>query len=130
MFYTIKQVAQITGLSEYTIRYYDREGLLPQLKRTESGIRKFSDNDIEWLKLICCLKNSGMPISKLSEFMKLCMNGNETCEQRKDLLVSHKEQILKKIADLQKSLKIVEYKINNYKQIGIFHLDTDVSNDD
>jgi len=123
MTYTIKMAAEKTGLTEYTIRYYDREGLLPLLKRTTGGIRKFSDNDLEWLGLICCLKNSGMPIKKLRDFMNLCLKGKETSEQRKEILLSHKEYILEQINELQKSLSTVNYKIEHYKEIGIFHMD-------
>lgn len=121
-YYTIKQAAEKTGLSEHTLRYYDREGLLPLLKRSESGIRRFSDNDVEWIGLICCLKNSGMSIEKIKEFMILCLKGNETCEERRELLLMQKEHILKQMEELEKSLGTINYKINHYKEIGIFHL--------
>ncbi|WP_330587613.1 MerR family transcriptional regulator [Anaerocolumna sedimenticola] len=83
MEYTIKQVSEKTGLSIYALRYYDKEGLLPLVKRSPSGIRKFTDNDIDWIGLICCLKNSGMSIDNIKEFMNLCLQGNETVETRK-----------------------------------------------
>lgn len=124
-YYSIKQVAEKTGLSDHTIRFYDREGLLPLLKRSESGIRRFSDNDIDWINLICCLKNSGMSIEKMKEFMILCLKGNETCEQRRELLLTHKSHIIKQMEELQKSLWTVDYKIEHYKEIGVFHLDCD-----
>ncbi len=120
--YTIKQAAERTGLSEHTLRYYDREGLLPLLERSESGIRKFKENDLEWIGLICCLKNSGMSIEKMKEFMNLCLKGDETCEERRLLLLEHKEYILKQMEQLQKSLWTVDYKIEHYKEIGVFHL--------
>ncbi len=122
--YTIKQAGEKTGLSEHTIRYYDKEGLLPQLKRTQSGIRKFSQNDIAWLELICCLKNSGMPIEKIKKFMHLCLNGSKTNEERKALLEEHRAYILQQKEVLEKSLCTVNYKIEHYQEIGIFHLCT------
>ena len=123
MSYSIKQVSEQTGLSEHTIRYYDREGLLPLLKREENGKRSFSENDIQWLGLMCCLKNSGMSIEKSKEFMFLCLNGEETCEQRKEMLQLHKVYILEQINLLNRSLSTIEYKIDHYKEIGVFHLD-------
>lgn len=121
--YTVKQASEMTGLSAHTLRFYDREGLLPLLKRSESGIRRFSDKDIEWIGLICCLKNSGMPIERIKEFMVLCLKGEETCEERRGLLLQHKELILQQIEQLQNSLHIVDYKLEHYKEIGVFHLD-------
>lgn len=123
MEYTIKQVSEKTGLTIYTLRYYDKEGLLPLIKRSESGIRKFSDNDIQWLGLICCLKNSGMSIDNMKEFMNLCLKGNETVEIRKEILLSHKKHILDQMKQLESSLDTVNYKIDHYKEIGIFHID-------
>lgn len=121
-YYTIKQAAEKTLLSEHTLRYYDREGLLPLLKRSDTGIRRFSENDIAWIGLICCLKNSGMSIERIKEFMTLCLNGDETCEERRELLLLHRENILKKMDELEKSLQTVDYKIEHYKEVGIFHL--------
>jgi DNA-binding transcriptional MerR regulator len=125
MDYTIKQVAEKTGLSIYALRYYDKEGLLPLVRRSCTGIRKFSDNDIEWLGLICCLKNSGMSIDKIKEFMNLCLKGNETVEVRREILLNHKEHILEQMKQLENSLSTVNYKIDHYKEIGIFHIDGD-----
>ncbi len=123
MEYTIKQVSEKTGLSIYALRYYDKEGLLPLIKRSQSGIRKFSDNDIDWLGLICCLKNSGMSIENIKEFMNLCLRGNDTVEVRKNILVNHKEHILAQMKQLESSLCTINYKIDHYKEIGIFHID-------
>lgn len=123
MLYTIKEAVEKTGLTEHTIRYYDREGLLPLLKRTKNGVRKFSDSDIEWLRLICCLKSSGMSIDQIKNFMNLCLQGEKTCEDRKDILVEHKDHIMNQIESLNDSLKTVNYKIDHYKEIGLFHID-------
>jgi DNA-binding transcriptional MerR regulator len=124
MEYTIKQVSEKTNLSIYTLRFYDKEGLLPLITRTSGGIRKFSDNDIEWIKLICCLKNSGMSIEQIKEFMFLCLEGSKNCEERKEILENHKKLILSQIEQLQKSLKIIDYKISHYKEVGTFHIDS------
>lgn len=124
MEYSIKQVSEKTNLSIYTLRFYDKEGLLPLVTRTASGIRKFSDNDIEWIKLICCLKNSGMSIEQIKEFMHLCLKGTKTCEERKKILEKQREYILSEMKQLNHSLDIINYKINHYKEVGVFHIDS------
>ncbi len=123
MSYSIQQAAQKLGLTPSTLRYYDKEGLLPNLKRTDSGIRIFSDTDLDWLGLICCLKNSGMPILEIKQFMNLCLLGEDTCEERREVLEKHRAEILNQMEVLKNSLNIVNYKINHYKEIGIFHID-------
>lgn len=122
--YTIKDVAERTGLSIYTIRFYDREGLLPQLKRTASGKRLFEEQDICWLELINCLKNSGMSLDGIKTFMLTCLAGHEKSEERKDILLQHKAHILNQIQQLTCSLEIINYKIDHYQEIGIFHLNS------
>ena len=123
MTYSIQQVAKKLGLTASALRYYDKEGLLPTLKRTETGIRTFSETDLDWLGLICCLKNSGMPILEIKQFMNLCLRGEDTCEERKEALEKHKTEILKQMEVLKNSLGIINYKIEHYKEIGIFHID-------
>ncbi|EOR25085.1 MULTISPECIES: MerR family transcriptional regulator [Clostridium] len=124
MKYTIKQVSEKIKLSEHTLRYYDREGLMPLLKRSSTGIRLYTENDVNWLELICCLKNSGMSLSEIKEFMNLCLQGEKTCEERKDILEHHKKDILNQIEYLKQSLNTINYKIDHYKEIGIFHIDS------
>ncbi|MDF2597120.1 MAG: transcriptional regulator, MerR family [Clostridia bacterium] len=121
--YTIKEISELTNLSGHTIRYYDREGLIPFLSRSSVGVRQFSDDDLEWLKLICCLKNSGMAIQKIKEFMLLCLSGPATLEERRKLLLDHKNYILDQMKNLEDNLSIVNHKIERYKEIGIFHID-------
>jgi DNA-binding transcriptional MerR regulator len=123
MSYTINQIAAKLGLTTSTLRYYDKEGLLPTLKRTETGIRIFGETDLQWLELICCLKNSGMSIAEIKHFMNLCLQKEDTFEERKEVLEKHKKLILEQMEVLQNSLCIVNYKIDHYKKIGIFHID-------
>lgn len=120
---TIKQAAGRTQLSEHTLRYYDREGLMPLLKRSSSKIRDFSENDIAWIDLICCLKSSGMTLEEIKDFMNLCLRGLDTCEERRDMLMSHRKSILEQMKKLKASLNTIDYKIDHYKEIGIFHID-------
>ncbi|MDD3413493.1 MAG: MerR family transcriptional regulator [Lachnospiraceae bacterium] len=123
MMYTIKQISEKTNLTEHTIRYYDREGLIPLITRTKSGIRQFSEDDLEWINLICCLRNSGMPLQEIKEFMQLCLKGKDSLEERRELLIRHRTRIQEQMANLDNSLNIVNFKIEHYKEIGIFHID-------
>jgi len=123
MEYTIKQVAERMQLSPSTLRFYDKEGLMPLLKRSDSGIRKYSETDLSWLELVCCLKNSGMQLDEIKQFMMLCLQGSTTSEQRKEILEQHKTNILSKMEVLNRSLDIINYKLEHYNEIGIFHID-------
>ena len=108
--YTIGEVSKMFNLQISTIRYYDKEGLLLNLKRDKSGIRLFDNNNIEALKLIECLKKAGMQIKDIKQFMKWCQMGNETLQIRKDMFIKQKENIKQKIKELEESLDMIEYK--------------------
>ncbi|MFZ7101423.1 MAG: MerR family transcriptional regulator [Peptococcaceae bacterium] len=112
--YSINDVAKICNLSPYTIRFYDKEGLLPFISRNKSGNREFSETGLDLVKLICCLKNTGMPIKKIKQYIDLCMQGPETVEQRKEIMKVHRRDILRQIDDLKKNLNIVDLKIAFY----------------
>lgn len=112
--YTINEVAKICDLSPYTLRFYDKEGLLPFISRNKSGNREFSETDLDLVKLICCLKNTGMPIKEIKCYIDLCMEGPETVEQRKKMMEIHRQDILRQIGALKKNLTIVDLKIAFY----------------
>lgn len=124
MDYSIKQVAARTNLPASTLRYYDKSGLMPLLKKTEYGTRKYSEMDICWLELVCCLKDSGMSLDDIKAFMLLCLEGSSTSEQRREMLEQHRSSILKQIELLNCSLGTINYKLEHYNEIGIFHIDT------
>ncbi len=112
--YSIKDVAEICDLSVYTIRFYDKEGLLPFVTRNNTGNRQFSETDLEMIKLICCLKNSGMQVKEIKRYIDLYMQGENTAPLRKQMMVDHRKSILKQISDLKKQLNIIELKIAFY----------------
>lgn len=114
MTYSIKQAAEKLYLTVYTIRYYDKEGLLPFLKRSENGIRQFTEHDLEWISLICCLKNTGMQIKDIKEFIQYYVQGDETFEQRRELLLNHREHVLQKMEQLNQNLERIDHKIAYY----------------
>lgn len=116
MTYSIKEVAERTRLAPHTLRYYEKEGLLPFVERTESGVRRFSENDLEWLGLICCLKSTGMPIKQIKEFVELSMQGDETLKIRCEMLVAHKKAVKDEIRMMEQHLEKVTHKIEYFTQ--------------
>ncbi|WP_195270296.1 MerR family transcriptional regulator [Eubacterium sp. 1001713B170207_170306_E7] len=114
--YTIKEVSEKTGLSIYTLRYYDKEGLLPFVERSETGIRQFTDADLEWLSTICCLKDTGMPLKEIKEYIDLFLEGTSTLETRRQIFIDHRVRLLKKIEELEKNLEMVEHRIQFYDE--------------
>jgi DNA-binding transcriptional MerR regulator len=118
MGYSIAEVAEKTHLTPHTLRYYEKEGLLPFVDRSDSGNRDFKETDLEWLELICCLKNTGMPIKKIKEYIQLCLKGDSTIEVRRKIFLKHKEDVLNQMAELQKNLDKINCKINHYDSIS------------
>ncbi len=116
MDYTIKQVSEKTKLKAHVLRYYEREGLLPFVSRSESGIRRYSEDDLEWIGLICCLKNTGMAIKQIKKFVELSMQGGKTLKQRCDMLAEHKKDVEAQIEKMQKHLRKVEHKIEYFTE--------------
>lgn len=115
-YYTIKDVAERTGMSPYTLRYYDNEGLLTFVKRSASGIRMFTEEDFEPLYVISCLKRSGMPLKKIRAFMNLYMQGNKTISERRKMFEEQRDAIRNDIAELNKMLEVVDYKCWYFKE--------------
>ena len=105
MNYTIKQVSEMTGLSIPTIRYYDKEGLLPDLQRKESGYRIFSDRDLEAIDLIACFKESGLTIREIRHFMSLVRQGDVTLDERLAICQTHIARLEEKLAAVQNALE-------------------------
>lgn len=115
MLYTVGEMATMLGLAPSTLRYYDKEGLLPFLQRSESGIRVFSDTDYEWLKIIECLKATGMPLKDIRGFIHLAMQGDDTIEQRLQLFLRQRESVLRQLTKLQETLDIIDFKCWYYE---------------
>ncbi len=110
MLYSIGEAAAIAGVSAYTLRYYDKEGLLPMVERSSGGIRMFQEGDFGWLRLIECLKASGLSIKEIKQYIDWYMEGDSTLEQRRQLFYSRKAAVEKQMAELQRTLDAVTYK--------------------
>lgn len=114
MTYSIKEVAEKTGLSIYTLRYYDKQGLLPFVSRNEAGYREFTDSDLNFIHTICCLKNTDMKIKDIKKYIGYCMQGAASIDDRKQLLLKHRQEVLAKQRLLADNLKEIDYKLNVY----------------
>ena len=113
--YSIGEISKMFQLPISTLRYYDKEGLFPHLKRV-NGVRQFSEIEIETLRVIDCLKRSGLEIKEIKEYMSLCSLGNTTLKQRKEIFEKQKEEVLQEIENLQKVLSMLNYKCWYYDQ--------------
>ena len=112
--YSIGKVARMTGLTAHTLRYYDKEGLLPFVQKSASGARSFSDQDLEWLGLIECLKGVGMPIKDIKQYIDWYREGDSTIGKRLDMFKRQKEHLEEQMALLRRHLEKIDYKIEFY----------------
>lgn len=115
MYYTIGEFAKKVNISPHTLRFYAKEGLLPFVERSESGIRMFKDEDFEWLMIIECLKKTGMPIKDIKTFIDWITEGDSTIDKRLDMFKKQKEAVEKQIAQLQETLELLKYKCWYYE---------------
>ena len=115
MFYTIGEMAQKLNIAPSTLRYYDKEGLLPFVERSSGGIRMFKDEDMEWLKLLGCLKKAGMPLKEIRSFMDWSRQGDATIGQRLDLLEQQRQSVLDQQKQLEDTLLMLDYKRGYYQ---------------
>ena len=114
--FTIGQVSEMFDLPVSTLRYYDKEGLFPELNRT-SGIRQFTEKEIETLRVIECLKKTGLPIKDIKLFMSWCMEGSSTYLKRKELFENQKMQVEKEINELNQTLDMLNFKCWYYSEV-------------
>lgn len=115
MLYTVGEMAKRLGVAPSTLRYYDQQGLLPFVERSEGGIRVFKDADYEWLQVIECLKKTGMPLRDIRTFIEMAMQGDETIEPRLALMQKQREAVQEKIALLQETLETLDFKCWYYE---------------
>lgn len=114
---TIKEVSKKYDVSEDTIRYYERIGLLPKVSRKESGIRDFDDTSCKWIEFIKCMRSAGMRIEALIEYMELFKKGKQTVLARKNLLLEQRDLLIEKRNDINKTIDRLDYKIKLYNDI-------------
>ena len=111
----IAQVSKQYGLSPDTLRYYERVGLLPPVNRNGSGLRDYNDLDIRRVEFIKCMRAAGLPVEVLIEYVGLLQQGDETIEARRDILVEQRALLAARMAEMQKTLDLLDHKIRVYE---------------
>lgn len=116
---TITEVSKKYDLSQDTLRYYERIGLIPSVNRSASGIRDYTEEDCNWVEFIKCMRSAGLPIEVLMEYVGLFHKGDSTIEARKELLIEQRKQLIAKMEEMQKTLERLNYKIERYDQLVV-----------
>lgn len=133
MIYTVGEVVKILNVAPSTIRYYDKEGLLPFVERSDGGIRLFREQDFNWLFIIECLKKSGLSIKDIKKYIDMAAKGDETIDARLEIFQNQREKVKKQMTELQKTLDILDYKCWYYetaKAAGTTSVPQNMKNDE
>ncbi|GGT11693.1 hypothetical protein GCM10010286_41850 [Streptomyces toxytricini] len=112
--YTISEVEARTGLSQHTLRWYERIGLMRQVDRSHSGQRRFSDGDLQWLAFVGKLRTTGMSVADMVRYAELVREGEHTVDQRRELLERTRNEVRARISELNDALAVLDFKIDLY----------------
>ena len=115
--YTVKEVSKKMGVSEHTLRFWAKSGFFPFVKRNQNNIRQFSDNDLEWVKIVKCLRAVGTENKSIKKYIELCIDGDSTIKERYLIIKKTKQKLLQQMENLKKQLDILDYKENFYQSI-------------
>ena len=115
---TISDVSHKYQVPEDTLRYYERIGLIPPVRRTKGGIRDYDEEDCRWVEFVRCMRGAGLSIEVLVEYLRLMQEGDSTVEARRTLLVEQRELLLARMEELRSTLERLNYKIENYERVG------------
>ncbi|WP_312337516.1 MerR family transcriptional regulator [Anaerospora hongkongensis] len=114
---TITEVSRKFAISQDTLRYYERVGLIPRVNRNKSGIRDYTEEDCNWVEFIKCLRGAGLSIEVLIEYVRLFLEGDdETVEARKELLIEQRRQLMLRMEEMKRTLERMDYKIDSFDQ--------------
>ncbi|NBD27482.1 MerR family transcriptional regulator [Paenibacillus glycinis] len=116
--FSIKEASQRLGCPAHTIRYYEKEGLLPFIERDEQGNRVFEERDLDWMRLMTCFRATGMKVADLKQIVDLALLGESTIPQRQAILEAHKEELRRRQADLDVAFEAVNRKLTVYDEIA------------
>ena len=112
--YTIHQAAKLVGLSPYSLRYYEKEGLISHISRDSRGVRAYSEEDIKNIQLFVCLRGTGMSIAQIHDYLALCQEGDATLSVRREIIKRQEEVTLRQIDALQQQLETIKKKVAYY----------------
>lgn len=115
MIYTVGEAAKQINVAASTLRYYDKEGLLPFLERSGSGMRMFKDEDLSWLRTIDCLKKTGMPIKDIKHFIDYCVEGDSRIDERLSIIKAQRDSVIAQMKEMQEMLEMLNYKCWYYE---------------
>lgn len=115
--YSMKETCEIVGMTYENLKFYCKEGLIPNVKRDKNNYRIFDDNNIGWIKSLSCLKKCGMSISEMKVYLDLCLKGQTTIPERKKILAEKRKDLIDKINDLQKSVDYIDWKQGFYDDV-------------
>lgn len=113
---TIKEVSEKFGISQDTLRYYERVGMIPHVTRTAGGIRNYQESDLGWVEMALCMRSAGLPIEAMIEYVRLFQEGDETIPARMQLLLDQREALIEQQAQIDSTLKRLNYKISRYER--------------
>lgn len=115
--YSAKEAAEMTGLSTAALRYYEKEQLLPQIARNGQKYRQYAEEDIEWIKMIQCMRKANIPIQSIKEYVALLIQGGETLEQRYVMVQNHMKDIKNQMTNLQNAFILTQKKLSFYEKL-------------
>jgi DNA-binding transcriptional MerR regulator len=115
---TVREASEFTGLSAHTLRYYERIGLIEPVRRNSGGHRRYAQTDLEHLRFLHCLRDTGMPIQRMQEYASLASQGRVTLDARLELLEAHRGDVQARIQELEDKLAIIDAKIKRFSQAG------------
>ncbi len=115
---TVREASEFTGLSAHTLRYYERAGLIQPVARNGSGHRRYAQTDLEHLRFLHCLRDTGMSIQRMQDYAALASQGRGTLDARRELLESHRRDVQARVQELETKLKIIDAKIDRFRQMG------------
>ena len=115
--YTVKEVARVMKISAHTIRYYDNEGLIPFVSRTQSNVRMFSEYDLSWIRTVHCLRATNLSINDIKKYIDLCLKGNKTIQQRAKIIFNQEKNLKEHLKQLQEQMKVLQIKKKYYTNL-------------
>ncbi|MGN9765037.1 MerR family transcriptional regulator [Micromonospora sp. SD12] len=113
---TVGEAAERVGLTTYTLRWYEQEGLVAPVERDSAGRRRYTERDVDWLLLLTRLRRTGMPVRDMRRYTELARQGDATLAGRRALFETHRARVLTRMAELEEDLKVLNYKIDNYRR--------------
>ena len=115
--YTVKQMAEKMGLTAYAVRYYDNAGLIPDVGRSSGNSRLFSDYNLAWLKIVHCLRSTGLPITEVRRYIQMCQEGDSTIPERAAMIAAQEKSLRAQLDELNRQMEILQYKKHYYETL-------------